>query len=111
MASSARIEHQEGGAIRDELCARVDQLERDFRLLSVGELGRRADAVRRIARNNDLIAVGRLASGLGDAIAAGGRGAAVQPWFDGLREALGCERQDEAAASAFLASVSMRLAG
>lgn len=110
MATAARILTPDI-AIRDELIARIDQLQRDFRLLSTGELCRRADMIRHIAGAEQLEVVRRLAIGLREAIAAGGRGVAVQPWFDGMRDALDLPVQDEAAARSFLAAVSVRLAG
>jgi len=111
MASAARVLDDSSESMRTELKARIDQLQRDFRLLSTGELCRRADMIRHIADGERLEVVRRLAVGLREAIAAGGRGAAVQPWFDGMREAVSSPMQDDAAARAFLAVVSTRLAG
>jgi hypothetical protein len=111
MASAARIEADETDPLRDEIHARIDQLDRDFRLLSVGELCRRADMIRHLADGARMEVIRRLAIGLREAIAAGGRGAAVHPYFAGMREAVDLPAQDEAMARAFLASVSLRLAG
>lgn len=97
--------------VRGELCARIDQLDRDFRLLSIGELGRRVDAIRRLARVNGLEPTSRLAGGLGDALAREGRGAMVRPYLEGMREAVGCDPADRGASEAILASVSVRLLG
>ena len=97
--------------VKSEICARIDQLERDFRLLSIGELGRRADAVRHIAFANGLSPVAGLASGLCEALAAGGRGATIHPYIEGMRDAVCSDRQDAASANSFLAAVSVRLAG
>lgn len=99
------------GDVKSELCARIDQLERDFRLLSLGELGRRADAVRHIAFANGLSPVAGLASGLCEALASGGRGATIHPYIEGMRDAVCSDRQDAATANSFLAAVSVRLAG
>jgi hypothetical protein len=112
----ARIDRQDASdsglsGVKSELCARIDQLERDFRLLSVGELGRRADAVRHIAFANGLSPVAGLASGLCEALAAGGRGATIHPYIEGMRDAVCSDRQDAASANSFLAAVSVRLAG
>ena len=109
MAASARIV-EEQPTVREELQARVAQLGRDFRLLSIGELCRRTDLVRQIARANRLEAVGRLAAGLSDALAREGRSTAVRPWLDALAEALQSDMQDEGAARAFMAAVGVRLA-
>jgi hypothetical protein len=118
MASAARIAKPDpvspplsGAAVKEELAARVGQLDRDFRLLSIGELCRRADLIRQIARANGYEPVSRLAGGLANSLARGGRGAPVRPWLDALGEALVSDAQDEATARAFLASVSVRLVG
>lgn len=114
MASSARVvpfSSPSPVAVREELAARIAQLDRDFKLLSIGELCRRADLIRQIARAERLEAVCRLAAGLGDALARGGRTAPVRPWLDALREALASDAQDESAARAFMAAVGVRLAG
>ncbi|WP_156680185.1 hypothetical protein [Sphingomonas profundi] len=95
----------------DELRARIDQLDRDARLLSIGELCRRVDAVRNIAGAARLLPLARLAGGLRDALAREGRGASVRTWTDVMREAIGHDAQDEATATAFLTAVAARLAG
>lgn len=97
--------------VKREICQRIDQLERDFRLLSVGELARRADAIRHLAHGHGLMPVGRLAGGLGDALARGGRGATIRPFVEGMRDAVCAAAQDDATASRYLAAVNLRLAG
>lgn len=97
--------------ITDELRARIDQLDRDHRLLSVGELCRRVDAVRNIAEAGRLLPLARLAAGLGEELARQGRGATVRAFTDAMRESIGHDVQDEATARLFLASVGVRLAG
>jgi len=109
--ASMRSDRRDLGDIKSELCARIDQLERDFRLLSVGELSRRADAIRHLAYANGLSPVGGLAAGLCEALSTGGRGATVRPYIDGMRDAVCSDRQDDASANSFLAAVSVRLAG
>jgi len=97
--------------VKSEICARIDQLERDFRLLSVGELARRADAIRNLANSYGMMPVGRLAGGLGDALAHGGRGATIHPFVEGMRDAVCSTAQDDDSASRYLAAVNVRLAG
>ncbi len=109
--ATARIVGSDIKEIRREICARIDQLERDFRLLSIGELGRRADAIRQLAHDNGMASVGGLAAGLGEALSRGGRGAMIRPFVDGMRDAVAGDHQDEASASLYLASVNVRLAG
>lgn len=111
MTATQRIESTADGSIRDGLCARIAQLDRDFRSLSIGELGRRVDAIRQIARANGLEPVSRLAAGLGDMLARGGRGPSVRPYLDGLRDAVDCAQQDEATARVYMAAVNLRLVG
>lgn len=111
MATACRIEADETDSVRSELTARIRQLDRDFRLLSIGELGRRVDAIRHIAFANGLEPASRLAGGLGDAIARDGRAAMIRPYLDGMREAIVCDPADRAAGDAILASVSVRLQG
>lgn len=111
MATAANFDDPEQGTIRAELKARIDQLDRDFRLLSLGELGRRTDAIRNIARSNGFDAAAKLAGGLGDSIARDGRAAIVRPYLDGLRDAIECAPGDTRAGDIVLASVSVRLAG
>ncbi len=109
--ASARSNVRDSEEVRGEICARIDQLDRDFRLLSIGELGRRADAIRKLAFANGFNPVGRLAAGLGEALARGGRGATVRPFLDGMRDAACGEQQDHASANLYLAAVGVRLAG
>lgn len=111
MATAYRMDEGGGDPIRDELSARISQLDRDFRLLSIGELGRRVDAIRQLARHHGYEPASRLAGGLGDALARDGRAAMIHPYIDGMREAVGCDPADRSAADAFLASVSVRLVG
>ena len=109
MATAYRVDETGGDPARAELAARVDQLDRDFRLLSVGELGRRADAIRHLARRHGYEPASRLAGGLGDALARDGRAAMIRPYIEGIREAIGCDPSDRAAGDALLASISVRL--
>lgn len=109
MATAYRHDH--GPDIKAELRARIDQIDRDFRALSLGELGQRIDAVRRIAIEKRLRAAARLAGGMSDAVARDGRAAMIHPYVEGLRDAIDCDPGDERAGEAILASVSVRLVG
>jgi hypothetical protein len=110
MATAYKMEESGQDPIRNELTARIRQLDRDFRLLSIGELGRRVDAIRQIARGHGLEPASRLAGGLADALARNGRAAMIQPYIDGMHDAIGCDPADRNAGDALLASVSVRLA-
>lgn len=109
MATAYRMSEHDGDPVTSELAARIRQLDRDFRLLSVGELGRRIEAIRHLARINGFEPASRLAGGLADALARDGRAAMIRPYLDGLREAIGCDPADREAGDAILASVSVRL--
>jgi uncharacterized small protein (DUF1192 family) len=110
MATAYRIESGDD-PVRIELSARIAQLDRDFRLLSIGELGRRIDAIRHIARINGYEPACRLAGGMADALARDGRAAMVRPYLDGMRDAIACDPGNTQAGDALLASVSVRLVG
>ena len=110
MATAYRIDEGARDPLRGELSARIAQLDRDFRLLSIGELGRRIDAIRQLARHQGLVPASRLAGGLADALARDGRAAMIRPYLDGMRDAIACDPTDLAAGDALLASVSVRLA-
>lgn len=92
-----------------ELGRRVDQIARDLRLLSIGELSRRADAIRGLAQLHGMAPVARIAGGLADALAIDGRGAMVRGYCDALRDMLAGDPYDGSAGDAFLAAVSVRL--
>jgi len=97
--------------VRGDLCDRLDALEKA--LASRGSLGvaAQADAIALLAAEYGLHPVQRLAEGLSVALGAGGRGAAVGPWIERLRDAIGCEAVDEQSGISWLASVMVRLAG
>ncbi len=111
MATAFKQPESGADRIREDLCARIDQLERDFRLLSLGELGRRTDAIRHIAQHHGFEPASRLAGGLADALARDGRAAMVRPYLDGMRQAIDCDPSDPRAGDIVLASVSVRLNG
>jgi hypothetical protein len=108
--ATAPVLFHDNPAIRDELLARVDQVARDWRLLSVGELGRRIDAIRSIGRANGMTAVQRIAGGLADRLAADGRGVAAGFYLEGLRAVIAADPFDRRAGDAFLAAAGTRIA-
>lgn len=107
----ATVAITEASIIRGDLADRIERIAGDARLAASGELYRQVEAVRSIAIAGRLLPLARLAGGLRDALADGGRGAAARPWLDAMRESLGVDAQDEATARAFVASVGIRLAG
>lgn len=97
--------------VRADLSARLDALEAG--LAGRGPIGAvgRAAAIAGLAADFGLMPVQRLAEGLGVALGQGGRGAAIGPWIERLRDAIGCDAVDEQAGTSWLASVWVRLAG
>jgi hypothetical protein len=96
--------------LRAALVSRLDHLE--MALKARGPLVGQDDiaAIVGIAAEHDLSCVRRLAEGLGSALAAGGRGAAIGPWIERLRDALDSDARDEQSADTWVASVLVRLA-
>lgn len=104
MASAQRIDDRLDPHVHTELCARVAQLDRDFRLLSVGELCRRVEAIRLIADAHGLGDAGRVAADLRLALENGGRNPAIRPHLDRMCDAIGCERPEPTMAYRYLSS-------
>jgi hypothetical protein len=97
--------------VRAELRGRLDALEKALAARGSLGVGAHADAIAALAGDYGLQSVQRLAEGLSVALGAGGRGAAVGPWIERLRDSIGCESVDEQAGTSWLASVMIRLAG
>jgi hypothetical protein len=94
--------------VRADLCRQVDSLERRLRRRGAPGLREEAERIAGIAAEYAMGPAQRIADGLCGALGAGGRGAAVQPWIDRLREAIDCDSQD--AGDAWMASVLVRFA-
>jgi hypothetical protein len=94
--------------VRAELCDRLDALQRGAARISVRDLSQRLAAIRTMAAAYGLIPVVCLCDALDRAVRAQPRGCPADLYFDRLRDAIGCERLDEAAGEALLASVSIR---
>ena len=97
--------------VRSGLCDRIDHLAHDAPHLSMGQLCTGIDAIRRTALDYGLDPVVQLARGLESALADAGGTGVVLPWLDTMRDAVGCERLDAEASSAWLASINLRLSG
>jgi len=95
--------------VRAELCDRLDSLQRAAARMNVRELSQRLGAIRTMAAAYGLIPVVCLCDALDRAVRAQPRGCPAGLYFDRLRDAIGCERLDDAASEALLASVSIRL--
>jgi hypothetical protein len=102
--------HQDHDAmllVRSDLCERLESLRRLAGRISQSDLSARVDSIRLTAAAYGLTPVARLAEALERGIAEGGCPSAL--YLDRLADAIGCERLDEQASQAMLASVSVRL--
>lgn len=98
--------------VRSELCDRLDALRAMSGRGSADDFVRRVDAMRSLAAAYGLMPVARLAEALERAVAKSPRDLRHCPvalYLARLQDAIGCERMDERAAEALLASVSVRL--
>lgn len=97
--------------VRAGLCGRLDALEESLGTRGVVGAAAQAGALASEAAEYGLVPVQRLAEGLAVALGAGGRGAAIGPWIERLRDSIQCDAVDETAGTSWLASVMVRLAG
>ena len=89
--------------VRAELADRLEQLRRLSARASAHDFEQRLEGIRVLAGAYGLNPVARLA----EALQRGGSPRAL--YLERLNDAIGCERADEAAVQAMLASVSVRL--
>ena len=106
-----RADHDGMMLVRAELCDRLDSLERAAARMSVRDFAQRIGAIRTMAAAYDLTPVVCLADALERALRVEPRGCPAGLYFERLRDAIGCDRLDEAASEALLASVSIRYSG
>ena len=104
-----RADHDGMMLVRAELCDRLDSLQQAVGRVAVRDLVQRIGAIRTMAAAYGLLPVVCLADALERAIGAQPRCCPAGLYFDRLRDAIGCERLDDAASEALLASVSVRL--
>ncbi|HEY0446165.1 MAG TPA: hypothetical protein VGD19_06895 [Allosphingosinicella sp.] len=96
--------------VRAELCERLDSLQRFARPLSAEDFAGSIVSIRRLAAAYGLVPVVRLAEALERAVAESGEQVCPTAlYLDRLRDAIGCERSDDGASEAMIASVSVRL--
>jgi hypothetical protein len=101
-----RAEHEAVNVVRAELCRRVEALRRCPNSQRGREFTESMLGIRRLAEAYGLTPVVRVSEALQRS--AGACPAAL--YLDRLRDAIGCERLDEQASQAMIASVSVRLA-
>jgi hypothetical protein len=95
--------------VRAELCERLLSLQGAARRLSGRDFNHAVEGIRRLAAAYGLTPVVRVADALERAVAED-RGACPRAlYLARLQDAIGCERLEESAAEAMLASVSIRL--
>ena len=95
--------------VRAELCERLMGLQAAARRLSNRDFAASVEGIRSLAAAYGLTPVVRVADALERAVAED-RGACPRALYLGrLEDAIGCERLEESAAEAILASVSVRL--
>jgi hypothetical protein len=98
--------------VRSELCERLEGLERGAARLTARAFVVQVQGMRALAASYGLIPVVRVAQALERAVGEGGRNLRRCPtglYLARLKDAIGCERIDEDASEALLASVSVRL--
>ena len=95
--------------VRAELCERLLSLQTTARRLSARDFAESVEGIRRLAAAYGLTPVVRVADALERAVAED-RGACPRAlYLSRLEDAIGCDRLEESAAEAILASVSIRL--
>ena len=104
-----RCEHDGMMLVRADLCERLDALQRTAARMTVRDMIQGMAAIRTLASAYGLVPVVALADAFERAVRAEPRGCPAGLYFDRLRDAVGCERADERAGEALLASVSVRL--
>ncbi len=95
--------------VRAELCERLESLQALSRRLSARDFTSGVDAIRSLAAAYGLIPVVRLAEALERAVFENERACPTALYLSRLHDAIGCDRLDEQASQAMLASVSVRL--
>ncbi|TMJ13902.1 MAG: hypothetical protein E6G94_10750 [Alphaproteobacteria bacterium] len=104
-------EHDAMMVVRAELCERLVSLRTLAGSKRGGNVGESIEGIRRLAAAYGMNPVVRLADALERSVRETGRPGACGPslYLDQLRDAIGCERCDEQAVEAMLASVAIRL--
>ncbi len=97
--------------VRADLCDRLDNLQQAAARMTVRDLVQGIGSIRTMAAAYGLAPVVSLADALERAVRAQPRQCPAGLYFDRLRDAIGCERLDEAASESLLASLSIRFHG
>jgi hypothetical protein len=107
-----RSEHEAMMVVRAELCDRLQSLQGYSARQSARDFSETIVGIRRLAAAYGLNPVVRLAEALERAMGEGQKGSACPTalYLDRLQDAIGCQRLDDAASEAMIASISVRLA-
>jgi hypothetical protein len=97
--------------VRAELCERLAGLQSAAGPLNPREFARRLAGIKGLAAAYGFTPVVRVAEALERAVAEDRIGCPRALYLGRLQDAIGCERMEESAAEAMLASVSVRLCG
>ena len=95
--------------VRAELCERLASLQTAARHLSARDFSNSVAGIKSLASTYGMTTVVRVADALERAVAEGKGGCPRALYLGRLQDAIGCERMEESAAEAMLASVSIRL--
>lgn len=95
--------------VRAELCERLASLQTASRRLSQRDFAESVAGIKRLGAAYGLTPVVRVAEALERAVAEDCGGCPTALYLGRLQDAIGCERMEESAAEALLASVSVRL--
>jgi transcriptional regulator with XRE-family HTH domain len=95
--------------VRAELCERLMSLQAAARRLSGRDFNESVEGIKRLAAAYGLTPVVRVADALERAVAEDRSACPRALYLARLQDAIGCERLEESAAEAMLASVSVRL--
>ena len=104
-----RWDHDGMMVVRAELCDRLDTLRDAGGRIEVRDLVKGLTTIRTIAAAYGMSPVVCLAEAFERAVRSQPRGCPAGLYFDRLRDAIGCDRMDDSASTAYLASVSVRL--
>ena len=94
--------------VRADLGDRLARIQTLSKRASSRDFAEKVEALRRVAAAYGMIPVVRLAEAL-ERAAADGTGCPTALYLSRLQDAIGCERLDEEASQALIASVSVRL--
>lgn len=98
-------------ALRASLHRRIDRIALELPHMKAAGLACAVDDIRRVARDNDMVAVAALARGLENALAGSNGATVVLPFLQAMSDAVACDDADAAAVQSLLASVGVRLHG